>query len=90
MGWWKKAGAVDNTNSPKLRRRLKLTILMTISLFLILIGLVRLLIPLAWISLIWGWSTLLAGVALVPLWWCAIRAKTIDTPVQNEQISKDS
>jgi Na+/proline symporter len=84
MGWWKKAGAYDNSNSPQLKRRLKLTILMTISLFLILIGLVRLLIPLPWISLLWSWGTLLAGVALAPLWWRALGAKTIDTPLQKE------
>ncbi|MGD2094761.1 MAG: hypothetical protein PVH77_07115 [Phycisphaerales bacterium] len=84
MGWWEKEGSVDNTNSPKLKRRLKLTILMTILLFFILIGLVRLLLTLPWISLLWGWGSLLAGVALAPLWWCALGAKTIDTLVQKE------
>jgi SSS family solute:Na+ symporter len=84
MGRWEKTGVDDNSNSPKLKRHLKPTILMTISLFLILIGLVRLLIPLPWISLLWSWGTLLAGVALAPLWWRALGAKTIDPPVQKE------
>ena len=67
-GWKVGLGMAADTNSPKLKRRLELTVLTAISLFLILIGLVRLLIHLPWISLLWGWGALLAGIALVPLW----------------------
>jgi Na+/proline symporter len=75
MGWWKKTGLGTGVDTPKLRRRLKFTILITFSLFLVLIGLVRILIPLPWISVFWGWGTLLAGIALAPLWWSALSDK---------------
>jgi SSS family solute:Na+ symporter len=75
MGWWKKARFGTNIDAPKLRRRLKFTTLMTLSLFLVLIGFVRIFIPLPWISAFFGWGALLAGIALAPLWWKALRAK---------------
>jgi Na+/proline symporter len=78
VGWWKSIGAGTNTDVREFRRRLKFTGLMTISLFLILVGLVRILIPLQWISILWGWGALFLGAALAPLWWRSLRAGTFD------------
>lgn len=88
MGWWKKAGDDRNQSVRTLGRRLKWTLFMTASLFLILIGLVRVCIPLPWISNLWGWGALLSGVMLTPLWWRALKAKTFDTssPYEHESL----
>jgi Na+/proline symporter len=82
MGWWRTAGR-DNS-LPEFAQRLKWTTLMTVSLFLVLIGLVRVLIPLPWLSVLWGWGALLAGAILAPLWWPALRARTFATSAEDD------
>ena len=72
VGWWP-----GYAKGPReLGRRLKYTLLMTLSLFLVLTGLIRLLIPLPWLTRLWAWVALLVGGGLAPLWWPALRAKT--------------
>jgi Na+/proline symporter len=78
MGWWRRVAVDPTTPVHDFGRRLRLTTLMTLSLFLTLIGLVRILIPLPWISPLWGWSSLFGAILLAPLWWSALRARTFE------------
>lgn len=78
FGWWYQSGAGTKKDLDKFIDRLKYIIFMTISLFLILIGFIRILIPVSWISPFWGWITLLLGLFLIPIWWPAIKAKTFN------------
>lgn len=81
MGWWMTQEHDDSVH--EFRRRLKWTCFMTASLFLILIGLIRILIPLAWSPVWWGWAALGGGGVLTPLWWRSLRAKTFVKPSAN-------
>lgn len=53
----------------KLWRGLRATGLTALSLFLLLIGVGRLMVQAPGSSLVWSWAFILAAVALVPLWW---------------------
>jgi Na+/proline symporter len=74
FGWWHTKAS--NHGVWRLGIRLKWTTLMASSLFLFLMGLARVLIPLSWVSPYWGWGFLVAGFALVPWWWPALRSQT--------------
>ncbi len=76
LGWWQNIGLDTKRATQEFGRRLKFIILMTCSLFLILIGLIRILIPLSWISAFWGWGLLSAGGVLVPFWRRALQAES--------------
>jgi hypothetical protein len=78
VGWWRTPAPDGSVR--EFGRRLKWTGLMTVSLFSILIGLVRILIPLPWVSAWWGWGALVCGVILTPSWWRPLRAKTFAGP----------
>ena len=78
MGWWRRVAVDPATPVHDFGRRLRLITLMTLSLFLTLIGMVRILIPLPWISPLWGWSSLFGAILLAPLWWGALRARTFE------------
>jgi len=78
VGFWNKRGIGTKKDVHEFFRRLKYIILMTISLFLILIGSIRVLIPVSWIADYWGWSGLILGFALAPLWWPAIKSETFE------------
>jgi len=82
LGWWHNVSQSPNRATREFGRRLRLIFLMTVSLFLILIGLIRILIPLPWIATFWGWGALLAGLILGPLWWQALQSRNypIATP----------
>lgn len=78
VGWWGRVARQGGPAAPlqALGRRLKLTMLMTASLFLALIGLARLLVPLPWVAPYLGWLALAGAVVLAPLWWPALKAET--------------
>ena len=79
VGWWgAEAGAAPGVARRALRLRLRLTLLMTASLFLALVGLARLLVPLAGLSILWACGCLLGAALLAPLWWPALRASTFE------------
>jgi Na+/proline symporter len=81
VGWWRSAAPSQAHEALReFGRRLRLTVLMTASLFLFLVGLVRLLIPLPWVSGLWAWGAVLAGAALAPWWWPALRPSTFEDP----------
>ena len=73
IGWWRETArkAREDHERPvrALRSRLSLTLLATASLFLMLVGMARLLAPLPHVSSLWVWPTLAASVALIPIWW---------------------
>jgi solute:Na+ symporter, SSS family len=69
MGWWPPVAPGREAGPGELLRRVKRTTLMSGSLFLILVGLIRVLIPVPWVAGGWGWGALVAGVFLVPVWW---------------------
>ena len=77
-GWWKSSGLSSNNNIREFGRRLLYTIIMSVSMFLILIGLIRILIPLNWISPFWTWGTFIVGTALILLWWPSLKAKNFN------------
>jgi len=82
MGWW---GTQDPEPSVReLLRRLKWTSLMTASLFLVLTGAVRILIPLPSVPAWWGWAAMTGGAILTPTWWSALRSKTFASPPGSE------
>jgi solute:Na+ symporter, SSS family len=73
MGAWRRtAEAVgDDPSSPgaELRDRLRVVALCAGSLFLLLVGLGRLMISIPESSLISTWVLIVGGLALIPLWW---------------------
>lgn len=76
FGWWDSdAGGGSHR---EFWRRLRWTTLMSGSLLLILTGLARVVIPLPWVSVVWGWGAIVAGTLLAPMWWPALHEKTFD------------
>jgi SSS family solute:Na+ symporter len=73
VGFWGKtarlAGQDPGVPRSDLARRLRLAGLCSLSLFLLLIGLGRLLVPAPDGSAFWTWGSLLVGLAVVPFWW---------------------
>ncbi|MFQ5640837.1 MAG: sodium:solute symporter family protein [bacterium] len=72
-GFWRKtaAAAGDDPNRAVtgLSKEAKTTALSALSLFLMLVGVGKLLIRPAMESSLWGWLCILAALALIPLWW---------------------
>jgi Na+/proline symporter len=72
-GLWTRAAAMagENPRRPleRLRNGLVLTALCALSLFLVKVGLGKVLIRHPEQSAFWGWFYLVVGVALVPVWW---------------------
>lgn len=77
-GWWKHRGSGSRNDILELRRRLLFTIIMSVSMFLILTGLIRIVIPLNWISPFWTWGTFTIGIALILLWWPSLKSKNFN------------
>jgi len=73
MGAWGKVAASvgDDPAAPRseLWRRLQVMIICAMSLFLLLIGFGRLMISMPEASQLWTWFLIVAGLALIPLWW---------------------
>ncbi len=73
MGFWRKTaqavGDAPSRASSYLRRELVATGLTSLSLFLALIGLGKLLLPSPTQSIVWAWLYLILAVVLVPFWW---------------------
>jgi SSS family solute:Na+ symporter len=72
FGLWSRTAelAGDRPTAPleALRRRLKALVLTAVSLFLLLLGVGRLMIPLPEVNHLWTWVFIIAGLALIPLW----------------------
>jgi Na+/proline symporter len=75
LGWWR-ALAGDDSPMRAFRKRLWFIVWMTASLFLSLIGSVKLLLPLPGDSVVWGWACLALAAALSPLWLPSLRSET--------------
>jgi Na+/proline symporter len=73
LGFWRKTARAfgHSPTAPRraLARRLWAMTLTALSLFFLLIGLGRLLIPPPGASLIWTWGCVLVGLVLIPFWW---------------------
>jgi Na+/proline symporter len=73
-GWWTRGegpgeGEAQPSGPGLLWARLRIVALMAGSLFLLLLGLVRVLLPLPGGGFAWSWLALLVGGMLVPIWW---------------------
>lgn len=77
FGFWSKTArlAGDRPEAPRqaLRRRLGAVIASAASLFLLLLGVGRLMIAPPDASAAWTWAFILVGLALVPVWWRSLR-----------------
>ena len=73
LGFWRKTAAAvgdDPKNSvQELIKGAKSTIFTSLSLFLLLVGLGKLLIRLPDQSIVWPFVCLILGLSLIPLWW---------------------
>lgn len=83
MGAWGNIAASvgDDPTAPRreLWRRIRLTIICAASLFLLLVGLGRLMISMPEASQFLTWVLILAGIGLIPLWWRqAFTEETLD------------
>jgi hypothetical protein len=78
FGWWPQSAAEagDRPTAPMraLGRRLRLTLLSTISLFGMLVGIGKLLVHPPDANLLWPIALLIGAVALVPFWWKDLQA----------------
>ena len=76
FGFWRETAplAGDRAEAPVegLRRRLWAMLVTGLSLFLLLFGVGRLLISPPDANPLWTWVAILAGLALIPLWWRAV------------------
>ncbi len=73
LGFWRKtavlAGDSPEISMRKLIKEAKTTVLAALSLFLMLIGVGKLLIRLPVESGIWAWLCIVAALVLIPFWW---------------------
>ncbi len=73
MGFWRKTAALvgDNPNQPvkNLWYGAKLVILSALSLFLMLLGIGKLMVPIPGESSLLPWIYVIVSLALIPLWW---------------------
>lgn len=76
MGFWRRTAALlgDDPRLPlnNLLKGLEMTVLSALSLFLLLLGVGKLLIHVPGTSLFWPWVCIVAGIVLIPYWWCSI------------------
>ncbi len=83
FGWWSQTArlAGDRPNAPlqALWRRLRAMLTTALSLFLLLLGVGRLMIPPPDASPIWTWIYILLGLALIPLWWRELIQEDLET-----------
>ena len=80
MGWWRetstRCGAGDGSAAKKeLIKAIRLTLLCSASLFLMLVGLGRLLIGAEGQSLLLSLTYLALSIGLIPFWWEGVFAK---------------
>lgn len=72
-GFWGRTAALagDRPEAPRqaLRRRVQALLVTAMSLFLLLLGVGRLLVAAPDASTLWSWLYVVAGLGLVPLWW---------------------
>jgi hypothetical protein len=82
FGFWSNTArlAGDRPRAPiaALWRRLRALLVTALSLFLLLLGIGRLMISPPDTSLIWTWAYILAGLALIPLWWREVIEEDLD------------
>lgn len=73
FGFWpttaRQAGDRPEAARQVLWRRLQAVVVTALSLFLLLLGVGRLMIAMPDTSAIWTWGFIIVGLALVPLWW---------------------
>jgi solute:Na+ symporter, SSS family len=86
MGFWgRTAASVGHTPaSPRaaLWLRLRFTLFCAASLFLLLVGLGRLLIATPEVNQLWSWVMVISGLAITPLWW---KAAFVDEEIRVER-----
>ncbi len=72
--------AGDRPGAPlqALGRRLRAVLATALSLFLLLVGVGRLMIAPPGASVAWSWALVAAGVALVPVWWAELQAADLE------------
>ncbi|QBQ53927.1 sodium:solute symporter family protein [Nitrosococcus wardiae] len=82
FGFWsntaQKAGDRSNAPLEAFQRRLKAAILTALSLFFLLVSVGKLILSIPGESAFWPWVLLLAGIALIPLWWRELRQEDLE------------
>jgi Na+/proline symporter len=77
-GWWKRTALAvgdDPASSPRaFWNAAWLVATSAATIYLLLIGMTRLLMPLPEGTRLWGWLYVLLGLGTVPLWWRGVRA----------------
>lgn len=72
-GFWRKTAALAGDDPQRcvkhLLRETKTTLLTALSLFLMLVGVGKLIIRPAMESSLWAWLCIIAALALIPFWW---------------------
>ena len=89
MGFWRKTAMLANDDSKvpvkKLFKEIKITFFAAASLFLMLIGVGKLLIPAPGASKLLPLLYLAVAAALIPLWWREATSEPADT-IKNEKV----
>lgn len=82
FGFWSNTAqnAGDRPGAPfeALQRRLKAASLTALSLFFLLVGAGKLMLSPPGETAFWVWAVLLAGVALIPLWWRELKQEDLE------------
>lgn len=82
FGFWSTTArlAGDRPEAPReaFLRRVGATVVTALSLFLLLLGMGRLMISPPEASMLWTWVWILAGLALIPLWWRELRREDLE------------
>lgn len=97
MGFWRRTATLLG-DDPRLSlnnlfKGLEMTTLSALSLFLLLLGVGKLLIHMPGESLSWYWACVVVGIVLIPHWWCSIfgqekpfvKSTSIDTSTTGEE-----
>ena len=77
VGWWRPP-AGDDAPRQAFWLRMKYTLWMTASVFLVLAGSAKLLLQLPGESSLWGWAMLLTAILITPLWLPSLSAQTFE------------
>lgn len=82
FGFWSTTAqlAGDRPEAPRqaLARRLQALCLTALSLYLLLLGVGRLMISAPEASLLWTWVYILIGLGLIPLWWRELKQEDLE------------
>ncbi len=84
VGFWARTAAMAGDHPPEVRRALGEILITTLgcgaSLFLLLVGVAKMIVPLPGESILWPLFLVLGALMLVPTWWRHVTKKTQERP----------